>query len=801
LPFNGLVSAIAINPSNPNIIYMGTGGGGMWRSMDGGVRWTPLFDRQLTLGIGGPSALAIDPNNTNIIYLGTSTRVNREPRRAGLFKSTDGGYSWIRLGSGYPIGNTGNAQQFFDQNINVIIVDPANTNILYLASNVGVFRSIDGGVNWTQGITMGGFLVGDVRSLVLDTSAAASRILYAGISAKGVFRSNDAGLNWTVILDQSTPAIQTAVGTGRFGKVVVDIPPPSSPPNLGGIQVLYVSLAGTGGAPDPVGIFISKDQGATWSQQTATTMPTRTQGGYSFHMTVDPSSPGDGINDIIYIGCVGQGRSDDSGNNFTKIHPGAHADTHAWAFVRRPSPSPSIVYNGNDGGLVKSLDKGSTWTDLNSGGLQTGLFYNIDLRPNTPGLGIQVGALQDNGIYTTSTATGNEWKGNHGGDGWDVAYDEQITGQVYCTDGVYAPPATRVFRSTDNGLTFPTDITPWDTTTDAGMYLAVIATDPNNGGVVYVSGSQNLYQSFDGGNTWRIITSVASSCNSVDVARGNPNNVVIAVDDQVFISTNVLASTVGPPSGVTFTNIKRNLPNRFVTRVAFDPNDPSTIYAVLGGFGTGHVFRTNVGSSRWEDISPNIDAPFSAIALQGGIFPTPIYVGTEFGVLRSVDGGSSWSVLDDIHFPRVPVLDLGLKSGLLVAGTYGRGAFAFFNRIGVPIIAMNLENNLAFGTVRQGPKYQTLQIFNVGDPGEGGVIGRDLVIESIQRLMGSTSFSVLSTPSTPLAVRAGEHIDFTVEYNPNGAGVEEIATIRIISNDPNAPTVDLSASGMQAAYD
>ena len=134
--------------------------------------------------------------------------------------------------------------------------------------------------------------------------------------------------------------------------------------------------------------------------------------------------------------------------------------------------------------------------------------------------------------------------------------DEQITGQVYCPDGVYAPPATRVFRSTDDGLTFPTDITPWDTTTDAGMSLAVIATDPNNGGVVYVSGSQNLYQSFNGGNTWRIITPVASSCDSVDVARGNPNNIVIAIDDQVFVSTNVLASTVGPPSGVTFTNIK-----------------------------------------------------------------------------------------------------------------------------------------------------------------------------------------------------------------------------------------------------
>ena len=353
----------------------------MWRSMDGGQRWMPLFDRQLTLGVGEPSGLAIDPNNTNILYLGTSNRINREPRPAGIFKSMDGGYSWIKLGSGYPLGNIGNADQFFNQNINVIIVDPANSNTLYLASNFGVFRSTDGGLNWTRGMVPPptGILVGDTRSLILDTSATGSRILYAGISANGVFRSDDGGLNWRRILSITTPAVQTALGADSFGKVVVDIAPPISTPNPAGVQIIYVTLERTGNPSDnnPVGIFISRDQGVTWSKQSSINIPTRTQNGYSFHMAVDPASPGDGINDIIYVGCVGQRRSDDSGNNFTPIHPGAHADTHAWAFVRQPSPTPSIVYNGNDGGLVKSTDRGATWLALNSGGLQTGLFYNI----------------------------------------------------------------------------------------------------------------------------------------------------------------------------------------------------------------------------------------------------------------------------------------------------------------------------------------------------------------------------------------------------------------------------------------
>jgi hypothetical protein len=150
--------------------------------------------------------------------------------------------------------------------------------------------------------------------------------------------------------------------------------------------------------------------------------------------------------------------------------------------------------------------------------LQTGLFYNIDFKPDATG-SVTVGALQDNEIETTAGgAIAPGWIGTNGGDGWDVAYDGVTLGQVYASSGFWSstPPAppipcTLVFRSTDDGATFPfspttTGITPWTTATDGGCYLAPVSTDASNAGFVYVSGSQNLWQSRDAGATWRILS-------------------------------------------------------------------------------------------------------------------------------------------------------------------------------------------------------------------------------------------------------------------------------------------------------
>ena len=478
-------------------------------------------------------------------------------------------------------------------------------------------------------------------------------------------------------------------------------------------------------APDPVGVFKSTDQGLTWTLQPTGSgippgigMPLNTQGGYSFHMAVDPASPGDGINDIIYFGAVGQARSVDSGLTFVGL-TGLHADTHAWAFAPQAGPF-SVVYCGNDGGLFKGTG-GAAFTSLNAGGLQTALFYNLDVKRDATA-SVTLGALQDNGIVTNALpAAFPTWTMGVGGDGFDVAHDGQNATKVYGRSNA------DVYRSTDDGKSYGNNISPPWPASEAGTYLAAVAVDPTTDGSVYASSTLNLWQSTDSGTSWPKKVPIPGAASEVDVASTDNNNVVVAVGRRVLASTNALGA-------YTLTDITRNLPGRFVARVAFDPNDPATIYAVLGGFSGfpgGHVFRTTLAATTWIDVSPPLDLPFNTIALDGSETPTTLYAGTDFGVLRSVDGGANWSVLDDIHFPRAPVFELVFHQGELRAATFGRGVFSFMKPTG-PSIAVGLEDNLAFGTVCQGSKhYLTIEVSNVGVT--------DLIITSVQRLIGEPS--------------------------------------------------------------
>ena len=791
---NGRVRAIAIHPGNPRVIYQGASGGGLWRTIDAGVSWTPLFDEQPSLGVGQPSALALDPNNPDTIYVGTSTTFQFFPAtpdlNQGILKSTDGGGSWVVLGSGFPANNTGNALATFrNRPINVLIVDPANSAILYASCNVGLFRSTDGGLNWAMGT--GG--AGNAQTLVLDPSSPANaRVLFAGVNGSGIRRSVDGAQTWTTVLNAGTPAVAAALpANSTFGKVVVAVAPPAAIPNPSGAQVIYATMEGvctmTGcGVSDPLGIFMSTDQGMTWTRRTATGI-----GGcqcfFTLEMGVDPASPGNGANDILYWGGTGLYRSADSGNNFANVSNGQHVDAHATpVFFRRPG-LPSLVYVGNDGGIYRSEDDGAHWTGtgapgapptINAGGLQTCLLYDLDIK-NDASASVTLCSLQDNGTGKF-TGPGLTWTDNTGGDGFFVRYDQVALGTAYaivgCDDGVS--------KSINDGDTW-SDITTGIPVSELGCSIIQVNVDPSNAGVIYVSGSSNnLFQSLNAGSTYRQIGPFGGGVGNVEVAKANSNNVAVSQGGNVFLLVNPFAATA---AGVTLLNITRNLPGNFVTRLAFDPIDPSVLYATLSGFAPGNIFRTRIPNNNWVNISPSVSVPCNSIALDGASTPTTIYVGTDIGVIRSLNSGASWSTLDDFHLPNVPVTDLRInpQAQVLRASTYGRGAFELVLPTG-PVVAVNAADGLNFGPgCGQNKEYLVVQVFNVGTS--------DLIINGVYPLMGSSDFSVLPNPATPLLVRPNSEVDFTIVYNPVNPGPQK-AIIRIASSDPAAPYVDLMAT-------
>jgi hypothetical protein len=826
---NGRVNSIAVDPTNSSVLYLGSAGGGVWKTVDGGAHWMPMTDQEISLGIGSSHAIAIDPNHPNTIYAGTSSWSLLNPgdraQSRGILKSTDGGASWIVLGSGFPTGNDGNAESFFrDRNISTILVDPADSQMLYLAAGRagdaiagGVFRSEDGGLNWAQGTGTEGLRV---ESLVLDTSSPpGARVLYAGAETRGVLKSTDGGKSWTEVLKPSTVTTEAPNG---FYKVMVALAPPATPPNMAG-PVVYASLQLNDAASKNLlhVIFRNTNGGmeGDWEKRDGQVLTflnsdlSQLFGGGFSDMVVDPASPGDGSNDRIYWGGLSQYLSTDSGDTFDEIGQvhGIHGDHQAWLVV--PHAGLNTLWVGDDGGIWRSDDAGATWTGtgtsppaslastLNAGGLQTATLYQLAVQADA-GATATLAGTQDSGVLrlplpppVPSLPAGSQpWSGTSN-DGIDVAFDRVTTDVAYCIQNA------SFLKSLDGGASWTIDFTSQLPASQVSIFINRLAVDPNNAGYLYVGGSAgsgnpfvpapgDVLQSMDGATSFRALGLMSSAfVTSMDVAPGDSNHLVAASARQVFVTTNALASTVGLPSGVVFRDITGDLPSRFVTRVAFDPHDASIVYATLAGFGTGHVFTKSINTANWTDISPDVDIPVQSMALDGGSNPAILYVGTELGVLRrSVAGGGAWEVVDDLRLPNAAVADLEINStaGVLRAGTWGRGVFELAAPTGPAIFVappiLEIEEACAV-TGKNG----TIGVSNVGT--------QDLVVSSVQRLAGSSAFTVLASPATPLTIGPGNSATFTVHYTPTVPAIAESATIRITSNDPTVPFVDVPVSG------
>jgi photosystem II stability/assembly factor-like uncharacterized protein len=658
---SGRVNSVAVSPINSQLVLIGSSTGGIWRSTDGGDTFVPVSDDQADLEVG---YLAFAKGNPSIVYAGMGdTKLGY--LGSGVLKSTDEGKTWARVSNG-SLPSPGSIAK--------VDIDAANPNRLFVAqysvvsgdkvTSSGVYLSTDGGVSWAKS------LAGGARDVVVVPGNP--RIVYAGLSRIdkdadppfGLYRSTDSGNTWANVF-----TAQYELTKRRDVRIGVS---PVDP------QHVSVYFGGFIGLNADAHFKSSTDGGATWAEQSLATVDIG-QLGYNTYLIADPRDPL-----TLYLGSRDVYRSTDGGVSWANIThnffdsgfgftyaPGGsntHSDQHSLAF----SPTDSNeFYVGNDGGISKTTDGGQTFRSLNAT-LTLSQFIGLALHPTNPMLSF--GGTQDNGAqrrYPDSS-----WREIVTGDGGHTvidALDPSIVFMTYVRGDVY--------RYINDGQSLDAQIGSNGVFGEPVESARIAFYPPFVGSQVdsrLYFGTWRLFISSDLGRSWLapagfadltkgVTEAGADVLSAIAVARSNTN--VIYTGSAQGRS---MASTDG---GRSWSDITRGLPNRSITSIAVDPSSSATAYLTVSGFNVSHVFKTTDTGATWTDISGGLpDVPASTLMIDP-IDPAVLYLGTDVGVFRSANRGSSWRGFNRGMPPVVVHEFASQKSGLIQVATYGRGAF------------------------------------------------------------------------------------------------------------------------------
>ena len=620
---SGRTNGIVFHPSNPNIMYIAAAQGGVWKTTDGGINWTVLTDN---LGSISSGDIAIDPNNPNILYYGTGELNYSQDSQYGdgIYKSTNAGLNWIKIS---PSSQTGTYT-------GKILVDPSNSNNIYVAGNTGLLLSTNAGLNWinTQ--------AGNFTSLLINP--AVPSILYAstGSGSTIIYKSTNSGLNWSV---------NFTISTGRRTQLAIS---PDNP------NYLYASVAASSGAL--LGLYRTTNAGDNWTVQNSSTNYMSSQGWYDNAVTVIPGNV-----DGVVVGGLDVYVSTNGGVTLTKRSTWStsnplnfsHADIHFLTY------NGSVLFCCSDGGVYKSTDNGTTWSDLNAK-ISTLQFQSADYDPND--ITKLYGGCQDNNKQT-STDNGVVWIQRTTGDGGYTIVDPVNTNYVY---GQYVNGSIQ--RSANSGVTF-TNITP--SGSSGGLFYNPYEMAPGDHNTV-VFGRADVWkttavQTASTSSGWTQIATtaiVSGSVSSIGISKINSDKIYIGTSNgKIHVTTN---------NGINWTSTT-GFP--YVSDLWVDFNNDDICYATFGGANpTTHVYKTTNGGANWFTITSNLPNIGVNSIVKRQTNPQMLFVGTDVGVFQSTNEGTDW-VLFNTGFPNVEVYDLKYKEGpkFLMAATHGRGCFMF----------------------------------------------------------------------------------------------------------------------------
>jgi photosystem II stability/assembly factor-like uncharacterized protein len=653
----GRISAVVCHPTNPDLYFVSGADGGVWRTSDGGGTWTPLTDNMPTQAIG---AIAMDPTNPSILYAGTGEAVfaNHSRYGLGLYKSLDGGDIWQHLAE----------STFAGRCFSKIIVSPQNTSIVYAsitqaggfpqraaaknhpqaAGPRGVFRSADGGHTWALLPNLPDLCITDLAMDPQDSSTlyAAAGYIFGDVG-NGIYKTTDAGQTWT--------RLTTGLPAEIFGRISLAVAPSMS----SRVYALITRPASaTGGSASARGAYRSDDGGQTWAR-IGNGPDQSSYGWYLSHVGVHPTNP-----DTVFMGGLTLVRSTAGGGTWSNITP-PHVDQHAIAF-----DAAGRLVAGCDGGVYRSANLGGNWQSLNAE-LGTIQFY-AGLSTHPTDAAVVIGGTQDNGSNMRSSAS-LQWQHVTGGDGGWTQIDQanphriftewQGTGNLLrSTDGgvnffasgsglsgrnCFLPPylidpadpmrmlyAThRIHQSTNGGDSWT--VLSGDLTAGATGAIRALAMAPGDSTVVYAATNDGRFlSSTDGGANFTL---------RLEDLRGWPRvtrEIVVDPDE---------------PGTVYLAGANFGHPPTFPPRIRRS---------------------RNFGES-WERLDATFpEVPVNVLAVDTRWQLPVVFAGTDAGLYRSRDDGRTWRRYGS-GLPSACIIDieLDIPRQRLVLGTQGRGAW------------------------------------------------------------------------------------------------------------------------------
>jgi photosystem II stability/assembly factor-like uncharacterized protein len=615
--------------------------------------WKPLGPSDAIGGtnMGRLTCINYDPKNPSILYLCAAD--------GGIWKSTNGGAMWSPKFDREPTLSTGS-----------IAIDPANTNVLYVATSdpfgygvpfwggtysVGVMKSINGGNTWAAtGLNWTVSQNRVIRHLAMDPSNP--NILLAATSA-GLYRTDNGGATWTQILPASTYDVEFQQNNGAIVYATTNQVMKST--NAGAsftalnatcpgarynIQIAHSNPNVLYTLCTNATVQKSGNAGATW---TATTAPGVTL--YGYYDNVIAVSPVD--DKVVYVAGFDMRRTTDGGNTWSTVPVAGHVDNHAITFG--PGTSSTLLV-GNDGGLFKSTNSGATWSSLNKG-LAITQFYRVGISRTDPN--IMVAGAQDNGNMKYTSGT---WSNVTDADGMQDFVDWSNGNVIYAAIQYGA-----FYRSMNGGASFTGVSTP-----ASGAWVTPWCQDPSSANTLY-AGTDKVYKSVNQGTNWTAISGAPAGVGSFTVLKVAPSNtkVIYAGSGTKLYRTN--------NAGGTWTDITAGLPvaTNYLTDIAISDTNPELAYATFSGYVAGQkVYRTTNGGAIWSNISGSLpNMPVDTIVYQKTANDA-VYIGTDAGVYYRNDSMSQW-VPYKTGLPNVIVDDLQIdyKTKTIRAATYGRG--------------------------------------------------------------------------------------------------------------------------------